>query len=197
MPDLLLSYRGSCRGCPRCKSAKSLELNPLRWSRAMARASPMASWTMVLAVGARLLGSASFSTGNSRQRSHWLAKKKKRWKPWQWWYCPLLLKWAAVPLVLPFLHFWKEADDYIVFINLAKITVNGIGSVHKYSLASCRIKSGYHLLTNDGTFAYARNHNFAFTGEKGVDCFHMISTYALLEGCQSLGLNLQSCLDAI
>ena len=56
---------------PGCERAKSSALKPRASSSATASASPMASWAVVLAVGARLCGQASFSTEASSTTSAW------------------------------------------------------------------------------------------------------------------------------
>ncbi len=59
---------------PGCERAKSSGRKPRASSKATARASPMASWAVVLAVGARFRGQASRSTLQSSTRSAWRAR---------------------------------------------------------------------------------------------------------------------------
>src|SRR3989344_1866907 len=58
---------------PGCERAKSSWRKPRASSRATASASPMASWAVVLAVGAKFRGQASRSTLQSSTRSAWRA----------------------------------------------------------------------------------------------------------------------------
>ena len=61
---------------PGCDLAKSSGLKPLASSRATAKASPIASAAVVLAVGAKLSGHASFSTRTLRCESAKTAKEE-------------------------------------------------------------------------------------------------------------------------
>ena len=64
---------------PGCERAKSSALNPRASSSATASASPSASCAVVLAVGARLSGQASFSTPLSSTTSAWRARVERGW----------------------------------------------------------------------------------------------------------------------
>ena len=63
---------------PGCERAKSSGRNPRASSRATAKASPMASCAVVLAVGAKLSGQASCSTLQSSTTSAWRASSESR-----------------------------------------------------------------------------------------------------------------------
>ena len=64
---------------PGCERAKSSALKPRASSSATASASPSASCAVVLAVGARLSGQASFSTPLSSTTSAWRARVESVW----------------------------------------------------------------------------------------------------------------------
>ncbi len=64
---------------PGCERAKSSALKPRASNSATASASPSASCAVVLAVGARLSGQASFSTPLSSTTSAWRARVDCGW----------------------------------------------------------------------------------------------------------------------
>ena len=146
---------------PGCERAKSSALKPRASSRATASASPSASCAVVLAVGARLSGQASFSTPLSSTMSAWRASVDSAPPVIAISGTPRRLSTGRITVSLFALAAVGDGEHQVDRLDHAQVAVAGLGRVHEHGRRAGGGQRGGDLAADVAALAHAHHHHAA------------------------------------